>query len=405
MSTSSSTAPQNGADVSRPLNLGVPAESVTGERRVSITPAVVPALLKLGIDKVIVESGAGEAAGFPDAAYVDKGATIGSADDVWAADLVTAVRVLDADPASPDLARVRPGHVIVGMAAPLAQPEVAGALAAKGATLYSLELVPRTTRAQAMDVLSSQANISGYQAVLLAAAALPKVFPMLTTSAGTMSPARVLIIGAGVAGLSAIATSRRLGAVVEAYDVRDAAKEEVQSLGARFVELPLETGQEGGGSGAYATALSEETLKKQQELLAKTVASSDVVITTAQVQGAKAPVIVTEEMVAGMNPGSVIVDLAAEQGGNCALTRAGETVVSGGVSIIGPTNVPSSTAHHASLMYAKNVANFIALLVSNGNIAPDPEDDIVNQSVVCRGGDIVHERVKSALGAGEGVPT
>ncbi len=405
MSTSSSTASHNGADVSRPLKVGVPAEHIDGERRVSITPSVVPALLKLGIAAVVVESGAGMAAGFTDAAYVDKGATIGTAEEVWAADLVTAVRVLDADPQSPDLARVRPSQVIVGMAAPLAAPEVAGALAAKGATLYSLELVPRTTRAQAMDVLSSQANISGYQAVLLAAQALPKVFPMLTTSAGTMSPARVLVIGAGVAGLSAIATARRLGAVVEAYDVRDAAKEEVQSLGARFVELPLETGQEGAGSGAYASALDEETLRKQQELLAKTVGSSDVVVTTAQVQGAKAPVIVTEEMVAGMSPGSVIVNLAAEQGGNCALTRAGETVVSGGVSIIGPTNVPSSTPQHASLMYAKNVANFIALLVSDGSIAPKPDDDIVNQSMVSRGGDIVNERVKTALGAGEGVPS
>ena len=405
MFTSFSTAPHNGADVSRPLKVGVPTEHIDGERRVSITPSVVPALLKLGIAAVVVESGAGEAAGFTDAAYLDKGATIGTVEEVWAADLVTAVRVLDADPLSPDLARVRPGQVIVGMAAPLAAPEVAEALATKGATLYSLELVPRTTRAQAMDVLSSQANISGYQAVLLAAQALPKVFPMLTTSAGTMSPARVLVIGAGVAGLSAIATARRLGAVVEAYDVRDAAKEEVQSLGARFVELPLETGQEGAGSGAYASALDEETLRKQQELLAKTVGSSDVVVTTAQVQGAKAPVIVSEEMVAGMSPGSVIVHLAAEQGGNCALTRAGETVVAGGVSIIGPTNVPSSTPQHASLMYAKNVANFIALLVSDGNIAPKPDDDIVNQSVVSRGGDIVNERVKTALGAGEGVPS
>jgi NAD(P) transhydrogenase subunit alpha len=250
--------------------------------------------------------------------------------------------------------------------------------------------VPRTTRAQSMDVLSSQANIAGFKAVLMAGMALPKVFPLMTTAAGTMAPAKVFVVGAGVAGLSAIATARRLGAVVEAYDVRDAAKEEVKSLGAKFVEFDLDTGQgDGGGSGAYAKQMTDEQLARQRELMLKVVARSDVVITTAQVQGAKAPVLVTDEMVRAMAPGSVVVDLAAEQGGNVEPSKAGETV--------------DEAPNHASLMYAKNVANFLALIVKDGAIGPDPEDDIVNQSTVCRDGRIVNERVQSALGAGEGV--
>jgi NAD(P) transhydrogenase subunit alpha len=280
---------------------------------------------------------------------------------------------------------------------------VSAAVASRGAALFSLELLPRTTRAQSMDVLSSQANIAGYRAVLLAAQALPKVFPLMTTAAGTIAPARVFVVGAGVAGLSAIATARRLGAVVEAYDVREAAKEEVQSLGARFVELPLDTGQEGSGSGAYATAMSDEALARQRELMLKTVAGSDVVITTAQVQGARAPVLVTAEMVEAMSPGSVIVDLAAEQGGNCAATLPGRTVDVGGVSVIGPVDVPSSAPYHASLMYAKNVANFVALLVSDGALALGTEDDLVAGCAVARDGEVVDERVRAALGAGEGV--
>ena len=279
--------------------VGVPRETVPGERRVALTPASIAAVGKLGA-RALVERGAGEAAGFPDEAYLERGARLGTRDEVLAADVLVAVRVLSADAKSPEAAALRPGQVVVGMAAPLAAPEVAAAVAGRGATLFSLELVPRTTRAQSMDVLSSQANIAGYRAVLLAAEALAKVFPLLTTAAGTIPPARVFVVGAGVAGLSAIATARRLGAVVEAYDVRDAAKEEVQSLGARFVELPLETGQEGSGSGAYATAMSDETLARQRELMLETVAESDVVITTAQVQGARAPVLVTEEMVRAM---------------------------------------------------------------------------------------------------------
>ena len=404
MLTSQAPAPSNGADGQRALAVGVPAEALDGERRVAITPAVVPALAKAGA-RVVVESGAGVAAGFPDAAYVDKGAEIGTRDDAWAAEVVACVRVLGGDPESPDLARIRSGQVIVGMAAPLAQPAVAAAVAKKGATLYALELIPRTTRAQSMDVLSSQANIAGYRAVLMAAGALPKVFPLLTTAAGTLPPARVFIIGAGVAGLSAIATARRLGAVVDAYDVRAAAKEEVKSLGARFVEFDLDTGQEGSGSGAYASKMSDEAIAKQQELMAKVVAGADVVITTAQVQGANAPTLLTQAMVEGMAPGSVVIDLAAEQGGNVEPSRPGETVDVGGVSVIGPANVNSDAAHHSSLVYAKNVQNFLGLVVKDGQLTHDPDDDIVAGSTVARGGDIVNERVKDALGAGEGVST
>ena len=391
-----------GATEPRPLSFGAPAELREGERRVALTPAVVAGYAKLGAT-VVVEAGAGEAAGFPDAAYAEKGAVVGTRDDAFAADIVTCVRVLGGDAGSPDAARLRAGQAVVGMAAPLAAPEVSAAVAARGAALFSLELLPRTTRAQSMDVLSSQANIAGYRAVLIAAQALPKMFPLMTTAAGTIAPARVFVVGAGVAGLSAIATARRLGAVVQAYDVRDAAKEEVQSLGARFVELPLDTGQEGPGSGAYATAMSDEALARQRELMLKTVAGSDVVITTAQVQGAKAPVLITAEMVEAMSPGSVVVDLAAEQGGNVAPSLPGRTVDVGGVSVIGPVDVPSSVPHHASLMYAKNVANFAALLVREGALALDMEDDLVAGCAVARDGAIVNERVRAALGAEEGV--
>jgi NAD(P) transhydrogenase subunit alpha len=249
-----------------------------------------------------------------------------------------------------------------------------------------------------MDVLSSQANIAGYKAVLIAAAELPKMAPMLTTAAGTIAPARVFVIGAGVAGLSAIATARRLGAVVEAYDVRAAVKEEVESLGARFVELDLDTGQEGAGSGAYASRMSDEQIARQRALMAKTVAGSDVVITTAQVQGATAPVLVTGEMLAGMAPGSVVVDLAADQGGNCEGSVAGETVEVGGVRIVGPTNVPATVPYDASLTYAKNVANFVALLVADAAIHLDVEDPVVQETLTVRDGQVVHPRVREALG-------
>jgi H+-translocating NAD(P) transhydrogenase subunit alpha len=400
-----SSAPSpDGAAGRSPIVIGAPAELRAGERRVAITPAVVAGYIKLGAT-VVVESAAGERAGFPDSAYVERGAVIGTREDALAADVVVCVRVVGADAESADLERLRSGQAIVGMAAPLAAPEVSAAVASRGAVLFSLELLPRTTRAQSMDVLSSQANIAGYRAVLIAAQELPKVFPLLTTAAGTIPPARVFVVGAGVAGLSAIATARRLGAVVEAYDVREAAREEVQSLGARFVELPLDTGQEGSGSGAYASAMSDEALARQRELMLKTVAGSDVVITTAQVQGARAPVLITTEMVEAMSPGSVVVDLAAEQGGNCAVTLAGRTVDVGGVRVIGPIDVPSGAARHASLTYAKNVANFVALLVQDGALVLGRDDDLVTGCTVCRDGEIVNERVSAALGAEEGVAT
>jgi NAD(P) transhydrogenase subunit alpha len=287
---------------------------------------------------------------------------------------------------------------MIGTAAPLARPAVAQAVADRGVTLFSLELVPRTTRAQSMDILSSQANIAGYKAVLMAAAQLPKMTPMLTTAAGTIAPAKIFVLGAGVAGLSAIATARRLGAVVSAYDVRAAVKEEVQSLGARFVEFDLETGQEGGGSGAYATKMSDEQLAKQREQMAKTVANADIVITTAQVQGAKAPVLLTKDMVAGMAPGSVIVDLAADQGGNVEGSQPGLTVEVDGVTIIGTSNVPATVAHDASLTYAKNIANFVALIVQDGQLNPDVDDDIVRETVTTANGQVAHPRVREILG-------
>jgi NAD(P) transhydrogenase subunit alpha len=376
--------------------IGVPKEERAGETRVALSPTALPQLTKAGFD-IVIESGAGDLAGYPDATFTDRGARIGSRDDVFAADVVVQVNVLGGDAGSADLARLRQGQVVVGAVAPFARPELVKAIAGTGATLFALELVPRSTRAQSMDILSSQAAVAGYKAVLLAANAMPKMFPLLTTAAGTIAPAKVFIVGAGVAGLGAIATSRRLGALVEAYDVRPAAREEVESLGARFVELPLETGQE-EGSGGYAKQLSEETIKKQQELMAKTVAASDVIITTAQVQGTTAPQIITTEMIKGMAAGSVIIDLAAEQGGNCEPTVAGETVDVDGVSVIGVVNLPGEIPVHASQLFGKNVANFMGLMVVDGKIDIDADDDVIRESVVARGGDVVNNRVREALG-------
>jgi len=374
------------------LTIGVVRERRESEHRVAMSPAALAPLLKAGA-RVLIESGAGESAGFGDAAYADKGAEIVSRAEALTSRVLLRVQV-DEDA----VADTHPGQIVIGLATPLAGVPTVPALADKGAILFAMELVPRTTRAQAMDALSSQANIAGYKAVLLAASQLPKVFPLLTTAAGTIPPARVLVVGAGVAGLSAIATARRLGALVEAYDVRPAVKEEVESLGARFVELPLDTGQEGGGSGAYARQLTEEQLLQQQELLAKTVAGSDVVITTAQVQGAKAPVIVTSAMIEQMSSGSVIVDLAAEQGGNCEATVAGEIVDRNGVKIVGPINVPSTVPAHSSLVYAKNVANLLALMIHDGVIDVDVDDDVIRDTLVARDGEIVHTRVREVYG-------
>ncbi len=376
--------------------VGVPREHRAGETRVALSPTALPQITKAGFD-VVIEAGAGDRAGYPDATFTARGARVGTRDEAFGTDVVVQVNVMDADASSADLSRLRPGQVVIGAVAPFARPEVVKAVAATGATLFALELVPRTTRAQSMDILSSQAAVAGYKAVLTAANALPKMFPLLTTAAGTIAPAKVFIVGAGVAGLAAIATSRRLGALVEAYDVRPAAREEVESLGARFVELPLETGQE-AGSGGYATQLSEEAIRKQQELMATTVAASDVVITTAQVQGSTAPVIITTEMVRGMAPGSVIIDLAAEQGGNCEPTVAGETVDVGGVRVIGVVNLPGAIPVHASQLFGKNVANFLGLMVVDGRFDPGVDDAVMKESVVASGGDVVNNRVREALG-------
>ena len=376
--------------------VGVPRENRAGETRVALTPTALPQLTKAGFD-VVIESGAGALAGYPDAAFTDRGARIGTRDDAFAADVLVQVNVMDGDASNAELSKLRQGQVVIGAVAPFARPELVKAIAGTGATLFALELVPRSTRAQSMDILSSQAAVAGYKAVLIGASELPKMFPLLTTAAGTIAPAKVFIVGAGVAGLAAIATSRRMGSLVEAYDVRPAAREEVESLGARFVELPLETGQE-EGSGGYAKQLSEETIKKQQELMAKTVAASDVVITTAQVQGSTAPVIITTEMIKGMAPGSVIVDLAAEQGGNCEPTVAGEIVDVDGVKVIGVVNLPGEIPVHASQLFGKNVANFLGLMVVGGKLDTGVDDDVIKESVVAAGGDVVNNRVREALG-------
>ncbi|HEU5359946.1 MAG TPA: NAD(P) transhydrogenase subunit alpha, partial [Candidatus Deferrimicrobiaceae bacterium] len=341
--------------------VGVPKETFPGERRVALTPAVLPSLAKRGI-QVAVESCAGTAAGYPDLAYEEKGAQIGKsrAELFQAAAVIVQVRALGANPeagrADNDL--LRDGQTVIGLCDPLSAPEALREPVERGVTVFSLELLPRITRAQSMDALSSMSTVAGYKAVLLAAAELPRMFPLLMTAAGTVFPARVFVVGAGVAGLTAIATAKRLGAVVEAYDVRAAVKEQVESLGAKFVELalPKESAETAGG---YAKAQDEEFYRRQRETMSRVVSGSDVVITTAQVPGKKAPLLITGEMVAGMAPGSVIVDLASEQGGNCELTRPGETVSRHGVTVLGPVNLPATVPFHASQMYAKNVASFL----------------------------------------------
>ncbi|REK18187.1 MAG: Re/Si-specific NAD(P)(+) transhydrogenase subunit alpha [Planctomycetota bacterium] len=376
-------------------------ESFPGERRVALVPASVAQLINAGW-QVRIEAGAGTAAGFLDTQYTDKGAQITSRAEVFAADALVQVRSLGANPAAgqADLAQLRSGQVVVGMCDPLGQPQSVQALAEKGVTLFALELVPRISRAQSMDVLSSQANIAGYRAVLLAATTLPKMFPMMTTAAGTITPAKVLIVGAGVAGLQAIATARRLGAVVSAYDVRAAVKEQVQSLGARFVEMDLKPGG-AETAGGYAKEMDEEFYRKQRELMLKVVAENDVVITTAAVPGKRAPTLVTGEMVAAMAEGSVIVDLAAERGGNCELTKPGETIVENGVTILGPTNLPSEVPFHASQMFAKNVTTFLGSLVKDGQWNFDMQDEIVRDTLVARDGNVVNPALRDLLGIPE----
>ena len=375
------------------MKIGVPTEQVAGERRVALVPASIALLKKAGFE-VFIERGAGDRAGFPDSAYADKGAQIAaSRADVFAADVILQVRVSDLSP-------MRPGQVVVGTADPLGAPDAVRDLASRGVTAFALELIPRITRAQSMDVLSSMATIAGYKAVLLAANSLPRMFPLLTTAAGTITPAHVFIVGVGVAGLQAIATARKLGAVVEAYDVRPAVKEQVQSVGAKFVELPLETGQ-AEDKGGYAKEQDEAFYQRQRDMMTRVIAASDVVITTAVVPGRKAPVLVTGDMVRGMAPGSVIVDLAAERGGNCELTRADQVVVDNGVTILGPTNLPSTVPYHASQMYAKNITTFLLHLVKEGAVKLDPSDEITRDTLIAQAGEVVNARVRTALGLPE----
>jgi len=374
-------------------------ETALGERRVATVPPALAALAKAGLE-VVIESGAGEAAGFPDAAYADKGARVVASrrEALEAARIVLQVRPLgDSRGGVSGVDDFRRDHVVVGLLDPLGNPAGVQALAARGATAFALELIPRITRAQPMDVLSSSATITGYKAVLLAANALPQMFPMLMTAGGTLPPARAFVIGAGVAGLQAIATAKRLGAVVQAYDVRPAVKEQVESLGAKFVELPLEAA-DAQDQGGYAKAMDESFYRRQRETMLKVVAASDVVITTAAVPGKRAPILITAEMVDAMPPGAVVVDVAAEQGGNCELTRPGETVTRGRVIILGPLNLPSSVPHHASLMYGRNAASFLGLLASGGELKVDLADEIVRETLVARGGEVVHPRLREALG-------
>ncbi len=383
------------------MHVGVPKETFAGELRVALTPAVLPALKKRGID-VVIQAGAGESAGYSDAEYVEKGATVES--DRKAifdkADILAMVRApgANAQHGLEDVAMFREGQLVVGFCDPLSKTEMPEAIAKTGATLVAMELIPRITRAQSMDALSSMATIAGYKAVLLAASNLPKMFPMMMTAAGTVAPAHVFVIGCGVAGLQACATAKRLGAVVKAYDVRPAVKEQVQSVGAKFVELAVDAG-EAEDKGGYAKALGEEFYKKQRELMGEVVAESDVVITTAAIPGKQSPVLVTADMVKRMPLGSVIIDLAAERGGNVEPSKADETVHTDGVTILGPTNLPATIPFHASQMYAKNVTTLLQHLVDKeGNLVLDMADEITSGVVMTKDKEIVHGRVREVLG-------
>jgi NAD(P) transhydrogenase subunit alpha len=376
--------------------IGVPRESYPGERRVALVPMVVPNLVKAGFE-VVVEAGAGYQAGYPDAQYVEKGAKVAPDRTAVfsAADIVVQVLCYGSNDISgkADLPLLRRNQVLIGFLRPFGSAEVIQQIAETGITSFSVELVPRTTRAQSMDALSSMGTICGYKAVLMAADSLPRIFPMLTTAAGTISPARVFVIGAGVAGLQAIATARRLGAVASAYDLRPAAEEQVQSLGGRFIELPIEA-KDAEDARGYARPQDERFYDRQRQLLGRIVAESDVVITAAVIPGKKSPILVTHEMIQGMAPGSVIFDLAAERGGNCELTRTGQTVVEHGVTIIGAINLASGVPYHASQMYARNVTAFLLHLVKNGQLQLNLEDEIIRETLVTHNGEVVNERVR-----------
>ncbi|MFN2432412.1 MAG: NAD(P) transhydrogenase subunit alpha [Gemmatimonadota bacterium] len=371
--------------------VGVPRESAAGERRVALTPQGVATLAGRGFD-VALERGAGETAGYPDSTYAEKGARlVADGEQARASDVLLVVRGSSLGGAARD------GQILIGLFDPLSPSDALRRLVEAGASIFALELLPRITRAQPMDALSSQATVAGYEAVILAARTAWKLFPKLTTAAGTIAPVRVFVVGVGVAGLQAIATARRLGAVVEAYDVRPAVREQVLSVGARFVELPLEAG-EAEGAGGYARAMDESFYRRQRETMARVVAASDVVITTAAVPGSRAPVLITADMLAAMAPGSVVVDLVAAQGGNCELTRPDETVVAGGVTVLGPTNLAAGAPFHASQMYSRNVSSFLLHLAHDRRVQIDVEDEITRETLVARDGQVVHARVREAVG-------
>lgn len=380
--------------------IGIPSEIKAGEKRVAMSPANVQSLTDKSV-KVLIQADAGSAAGYPDAEYTAAGATVTAdrAEIFASADIILQVQSFGSnnDNSDGDLALLRSGQLVIGMMDPLASPQAAQAVAKTGATAIALELVPRISRAQSMDVLSSMATLAGYKAVLMGASAAPRIFPMLMTAAGTLQPARVLIMGVGVAGLQACATAKRLGAVVEAYDVRPAAREQILSVGAKPVELDLDTG-ESEGAGGYAKEQGEDFLRRQRELMTEVVAQQDIIITTAAIPGAKSPILVTEDMVKAMKPGAVIVDLAAERGGNCDLTKQGETVVAHDVTILGPENVPSDLAFHASQMLGKNMQTLLELIVDEaGNLNLDFNDEIVAGTVVAHEGEIPHPHMRKLL--------
>jgi NAD(P) transhydrogenase subunit alpha len=371
------------------MNVSVPKETASGERRVALVPEVVDRLGKSGVE-VTVEAGAGAGAHLPDADYEKVGAQLG---DGFSGQVVAKV----APPSAEEIARLERGSVLIGFLAPLTAADTVRGLAEAGVTSFAMEAIPRITRAQSMDALSSQATVAGYRAALIAAQELPRFFPMLTTAAGTVRPAKVLVLGAGVAGLQAIATARRLGAVVQAFDVRSAVKEQIESLGARFLELDMGL-EDAEAAGGYARQLTEEEQQRQRELLAEEIGKMDAVISTAAVPGRRAPLLVTEQAVKNMRPGSVVVDLAAETGGNCELTEAGQTVVKEDVTIVGPANLASSMPDHASSLYARNVQSLLELMVKEGELTLDFEDEIIKGACITRDGEIVHEGARQAAG-------
>ncbi len=380
--------------------IGIPSEIKTGEQRVAMSPANVQSLTDKSVT-VLLQANAGSAAGYPDAEYTAAGATITAnrAEIFASADIILQVQSFGSnnENSDADLASLKKGQLVIGMMDPLASPQAAQAVAEKGASAIALELVPRISRAQSMDVLSSMATLAGYKAILMGASAAPRIFPMLMTAAGTLQPARVLIMGVGVAGLQACATAKRLGAVVEAYDVRPAAREQILSVGAKPVELDLDTG-ESEGAGGYAKEQGEDFLRRQRELMTEVVAQQDIIITTAAIPGAKSPILVTEDMVKAMKPGAVIVDLAAERGGNCDLTEQGQTVVAHDVTILGPENIPSDLAFHASQMYGKNMQTLLELILDDeGNLSLDFNDEIVAGTVVAHQGEVPHAHMRKLL--------